>query len=160
MKFVLLLFICTALSCNTTTYLYTNSLFHIQVPNGWVLKENELDYMPIRVYEDNGVVMPNYNITLLNNDKKITEIVSENESRNCLQGACHISSLKKKKKDGQEFFESYQDITIDGQRVIIKQYYFEAKNTVFLLSFFYLKRDSTRIEALFEQIVDSFVIKV
>jgi len=160
MKLVLLLLICAALSCNTGTYVYTNSLFQMQIPKDWVLKENEIDFMPLRMYKAENSILPNFNVMLLNDDKDIKKTIYENRDKNCQKGACHSNSIKRYFSNKQELFVSFQDLTIDRKRIIIRQYYIQSKNTIFLLSFFCMKKDNRKYEALFDQLVNSFVIKV
>ncbi|TKC04710.1 hypothetical protein FA048_18660 [Pedobacter polaris] len=154
---------CLFTSCqqNNETYLYKHSLFQIEVPKGW-LEEESTKSMLFGANENakEKILSANYHVIIIEPEKNLYSGVKQNSERNCLRGVCKSTLLKKRKINNQPCYEVCQDIIINNQRLIIRQYYFEGKDIVYRLSFVHLKSDGEKTNKLFNKIVNSFIFKI
>ena len=141
---------------------YETKLFKIDIPHEWVLERQMAPYMPLAVkinYNSNDIV-PNYNITLLEpNHKKLEDIAIQNSANNCAKGSCKVSKMVPIKINQKDGYKSYQELVINNKLLVVEQYYIEDENTVYLISFFCLKKDREINKEIFDRIASSFKVR-
>lgn len=139
---------------------YSNSLLRMNVPNGWILKENIDKFIPVAGFSDSSKDGANFNLVLIDkNNKVIDSVINEAFRKSSQQGYSQIISIEEVTVNNIKGKEVIERITLSNKNWISVQYFLEQGSTIYLLSFFINENKLAVYKDVVKEIAYSFMLK-
>lgn len=139
---------------------YLSRPIRINIPVGWVLKEDLAPFIPLAGFSDSINWKANFNIVLLNSsgksiDSVINETIEKNKERTTLE-VLAIRDIEINTLKGKEVTEH---LLMDTGNLTLIQYFLREGDTVYLLSFFANENVYVNYKELLKEMAYSFNVK-